>query len=219
MFCTNCGRKNEEGMAFCGYCGSPLIRNGEKHVVPHASNQTQHESAPQHHNPPPQVQYTRQTQFKPQYGNMSPQQYGPYGGVSPQGYANTPYARSAFPAPEKKKRKGLIIGLSIAAAAVIIAVVLLLVLPDNSAVVGTWFSDDRGVVLEFRENGLIVSHSADGPDEGTYTYRAGRKEGVITADDETFEFSLSGSAIDVDGIGRFKKTDEDFDMQEFISQY
>ena len=213
MYCTNCGRKNEEGMAFCGYCGSPLNRNGENPAVSHTFN------PPQHQNPPPQVQHTKQTQFKPQYNNISPQQYGPYGGVAPHGYANTPYVRSASLAPEKKKRKGLIIGLSVAAAAIIIAVVLILALPDNSVIVGTWFSDDRGVALEFRGNGLVVSHSVDGRDEGTYSYRSGRKEGVITADDKAFEFSMSGGAIDVDGIGRFKKADEDFDIQEFISQY
>jgi hypothetical protein len=207
MFCTNCGRQNDEGMAYCENCGNPLETSvAEKRVPP----QPRAGVSSSYGNLQPQVQYAQQN---------NPMQHGPFGSVPPQTpYVNSPYGPAFSPAPAKKKKTGLIVGLSVGAAAVILAVVVILLIAGRPPVVGTWYSEDRGVILEFKENGIVVSRSASGRDEGNYTFNANNDTGMIKADNNTYEYTMRGKTIDVENIGQFKKADADFDTQEFINE-
>lgn len=178
MFCTNCGRQNDERASFCEYCGRSLNT--------------------------PAAEYSGN---QPQYGYSTP---------TPQYSAQNPYSPSA---PLKKNRKGLLLVILIASVVVISAIAVMLFVSTASPVVGTWYSESRGTVLEFRKNGIVVSRTVNGRDEGSYSYSAQDESGVITADKETYEFSLEDDWMDVDGIGKFKKADQNFDIQEFIDQY
>lgn len=213
MFCTNCGRQNDEGMAYCENCGNPLkFSAAENTSSPQPSYPNQAGSAPQYGNSQPQARYAPH-QSPPQA------QYGPYGSVPPQAaYANPPYAPAFSPAPAKKKNTGLIVGLSVGATAVILAVVIIVLLAGKPPVIGTWYSEDRGVALVFKENGIVVSRSASGPDEGNYTFDVNSDTGEIKADNRTYDFMIRGNIIYVESVGEFIKADDGFDLQEFLDE-
>ncbi len=195
MFCTNCGRKNDAGAAYCENCGAslePPVNNRQS--VPENTPYAQPGGYPQ------SAPYT-QPVIPPAY----PMEQPPY---NPQ-----------QPPAAKKKKTGLIVGLALGGVAVIAAIVLLVILTASSAVVGTWYCEERGVVLEFQKDGIVVSHTVDGSDEGNYSFDSGNKEGVITADDEEFDFSLDGREIEIEDVGQFRKAENSFDPDEFLKAY
>lgn len=194
MYCTNCGRRNDEGVSFCVYCGTVLESTPKSASYPPGGNDAAA-------NRPPQTQTW--------YYGAAPQPQYPYGG------ANT----AAPAAPIKKNHKPLILGLIAGGVVFIAAVVLVVVLTAKSAVVGTWYSEERGIVLQFKENGLVISRSAGGLDEGTYTLDENSRTGVIKADEDDYGFTLDVDMLKIDGIGKFKRAEDDFDVEEFIEEY
>lgn len=113
----------------------------------------------------------------------------------------------------------MIIGLTLGAVAVIAAIVLVVSLSGSSAVVGTWYCEERGVVLEFQKDSIVVSLTAEGRDEGNYTFNDGSNAGEITADDDEFDFILDGRQILVDDVGKFEKAGSSFDTEDFLDAY
>ena len=188
MFCPSCGRKNDAASVYCDQCGARIE---------------------------PPVPVNRQSVPY----NMP---YAQPGGYPQDAQVTPPYAPQTYYAPQfqpqavKKNRTGLIIGLALGTAAVIAGVALIVSLTDSPAVVGTWYCEERGTVLEFQKSSFVVSHTVEGNDEGNYTFYDDRKKGVITADDNEFEFSLDGRQITVDDVGTFKRANSSFDTEEFL---
>lgn len=192
MICKNCGWQNEAGSRFCEKCGR---------LLEYEYNVTE----------------AQQPAVNPPAG------YG-YTGNDP---ASAPPIVSTWPPlqmppvqaqPEKKKTR-LIIGLAAGGALVIIAVILIAALSGHSPVEGVWYSEDLGVVLEFQNNGLVVSYTPDGRDEGNYTFNSNSNKGMIKADGEEFDFRLEDRRITVQSIGAFQKADKHFDIDDFISGF
>lgn len=163
MYCKNCGALNAEGAAFCTSCGTPLTSDTPEQPV-----QAQ---AP----PPPPQQPPVQYAAPPEYPQAPPAGYPPQ--AYPPQQPAYPYPPQA-PAP-KKKKTGLIIGLSVAAVAILV-VVLILVLggggggAGKSGIGGKWvvvdtegWSDyEEGIIFNFKSNGTLTYEAPKGtPDE------------------------------------------------------
>mgnify|MGYP001265045923 CR=1 FL=1 len=162
MYCKNCGALNAEGATFCTSCGTPLTSDAPEQPV-----QAQAPPPP----PPAPVQYAA----PPEYPQAAPPPGYPPQAYPPQqpGYPYPPQA----PAP-KKKKTGLIIGLSVAAVAILV-VVLILVLGGGggggkSGIGGKWVVVDtegssdyeEGIIFNFKSNGTLTYEAPKGtPDE------------------------------------------------------
>lgn len=119
----------------------------------------------------------------------------------------------------RKSRKGLIIGLiagGIVLAAAVIAAVLLLA--GGQSVVGFWYSEDRGEVIEFKSDNSFYLHSVSDEYKGEYTFDKSKGEGIVTLEGYIHEFTVSKDELDVDEVGTFKKADRNFDSDEFLAQ-
>ena len=156
MICSYCGTSNRENAAFCANCGTPLKapQTGEAAQVP-----------------------------KQVYPAIPGQAYGPpyqQAAYPPQAPYQQPYPGYGYPQhpPVKKKKTGLIIGLSVAAVAILV-VVLILVLGGGggggkSGIGGKWvvvdtegWSDyEEGIIFNFKSNGTLTYEAPKGtPDE------------------------------------------------------
>ena len=128
-----------------------------------------------------------------------------------------PYAPG--PQPPKKSRKGLTIGLVAGGVALIAAAVtLILLLPGGPSIVGLWYSEARGEVLEFRDNGRVYGYDASGEYKGRYEYDPRSGEGVAEFDGEEYAFTVDKNRIAVEDFATFRRADEDFDTDDFIAE-
>jgi hypothetical protein len=82
-----------------------------------------------------------------------------------------------------------------------------------------WYNEDIGVALEFENGGIVVSHTPDGTDEGSYSFNSGSNKGIIEADDENFDFQLEDRRIEVQNIGAFEKAGKSFDVEDFLDDF
>lgn len=128
-----------------------------------------------------------------------------------QGYMDQPAAPmygGSYAAPQKKKKTGLIVGLSVGGAVVVIAIILLLVLLPGggyAGLVGKWY-DESGYygTVEFRGNGTVQMESMGISMSGTYTFDEKDMTGDITisylgASDDT-SFVLNDDRLNIDGV-------------------
>ena len=130
-----------------------------------------------------------------------------------------PYAAPQENAPAYKRKKiGLIVGITLGAAAVI-ALALILALSGKSPVEGTWYSEERGMVLQFQSGELVVSRMPGARDEGNYTFDLGKGEGIITADEEEYRFTMEDDVLLVSGQGSFRRAENGFDIEKFLDEY
>jgi hypothetical protein len=119
----------------------------------------------------------------------------------------------------RKSRKGLVIGLI--AGAVVLAAALaaaLLLLTGGKSVVGMWYSDDRGEVVEFKSDNSFYLHSVSDDYKGEYTFDKSKGEGTVTLEGYKHGFTLSKDEMNVDEVGTFKKAAGNFDADEFLAQ-
>jgi len=212
MFCPNCGRKNDERATFCGDCGAPIETFNNRQNVADTAAYVQ-----------PGVNYPQSAQPAPFYASQVPpgvQQAPPYIQQVQPGIQYTPTYPQQVPLPiPKKKRTGLIIGLVGGAAVVIAAIILIASLSGGSPVLGTWYCEERGIVLTFQNDTVVVSRTVEGKDEGNYTFSEVKGRGEINADDDQFEFTLDGKQLVVEDIGEFRKAGSSFDADEFLDVY
>lgn len=193
MFCSNCGRNNDQGSVYCDHCGAILNSvTDNRQGVPYTASYT------------PPGTYSPGAQFAPPYAPQTPPMM------------QTPFAPPDQPIAVKRKRTGLIVGLVLGAAALIAVIVLIVSLTGTSAVIGTWYCEERGIVLEFQKDSIVLSHTAEGDDEGNYTFNNRSNKGFITADESEFEFLLEDRQIVIDDIGKFRKAGSSFDADEFL---
>ena len=147
----------------------------------------------------------------PQYAyppQPAPPQYPPQS--MPQGFP---------PQPPRKKRTGLIVGLVVGGVLLIAAALaLVFLLPDGPSVVGTWYNESNGIVLDFRNNGRVYVWTADDETKGEYEFDKRDGEGVIFLDDEETEFTLKNGRLVLEDKTSFRSADDDFDIDEFIAQ-
>lgn len=102
---------------------------------------------------------------------------------------------------------------------VVAVIILIAALSGGSPVIGTWYCEERGVVLTFQKDTIVVSQTVEGKDEGNYTFSEVKNRGEITADDDEFGFKLDGKQLVVDDIGEFRKAGSSFDADEFLDAY
>ncbi len=208
MFCTKCGHGNADDSAFCSSCGSPLTTN----LSPTDAGQPADRKPV---TPPQQVNIVPPGQAMPPQG-----QYGQGGYYPPQ----QPYQPQGAYAPypqQKKKKTGLIVGLTVGGVVLIAAVLILLFvwpgfLNQSSSVTGIWYSEDRGEALEFKENGSIRVFTVLKDFRGDYTYDAGTRMGTITVEDDEYRFAVSEDGLYIEDMGNYIKADKDFDIDDFI---
>lgn len=127
------------------------------------------------------------------------------------------YAPCPTPAA-KKKKTGLILGLSLGGAALLaLAAVLLFLWPGwlkPQTVLGMWVSEARGEVLEFRESGSIRVYTASNEFKGRYAFSTGT--GTIEVEDNEYRFAVSDGGLYVENMGNYTKVGEDFDFDGFM---
>ncbi len=121
--------------------------------------------------------------------------------------------------PPRKNRKVLLAALIICgiilAGAAAAAVILL---TAGTQVAGFWYSEDRGEAIKFDANNSFLVYSYGEEQEGRYTYDKAKAKGTINVEGEEYAFTLREDEIDVDGIGKFKKADKDFDIKDFLEE-
>ncbi len=118
-----------------------------------------------------------------------------------------------------KGRKGLVIGLiaGTAALAAVLAAALLL-LTGGRSIVGLWYSEGRGEVIEFRaDNSFYIRSISDGY-KGEYTFDKSTGGGTVTIEGYKYEFTVSKDEVEVDKVGTFKRAAGNFDADEFMAQ-
>lgn len=198
MFCTKCGHSNPDGAAFCSACGNALA-DAKAAAQPASYDQ---QSRP----------------VSPQGGPVPPAPPGQGGYYAPQ----PPYPLQSVYAPTVKKSKtGLIVGLSVGGFVLIAAVVVLLfvwpgLLVQSAAVNGFWYSEDRGEALEFRDSGSVRVYTTADEFKGDYTYDSLKGMGVITVEDEDYQFAVGKDGLYVDGMGSYEQAKGSFDVDDFI---
>ena len=100
-----------------------------------------------------------------------------------------------------------------------VAAILLLGGGDTGIpVAGTWYSEDNGDVLRFKDGGRVTLYAPDDDMRGEYEYDQRTGEGVLTLDDEDYDFAVDDDEIDVDDMGVYERADEDFDIDDFLDE-
>ena len=153
---------------------------------------------------------------KPQSAYVPPRDYSfPVEQPSLTSYSTPPVQQPVA----KKKKTGLIVGLSVGGALILTVVILIAALSGESPVEGIWYNEEIGVALEFQGRGFVISYTLDGQDEGNYTFSSGSNKGIIDADGKEYDFRLEGRRITIQGVGTFTKADKNFDVEDFLSEY
>lgn len=126
-FCTGCGYPLEPGKRYCSVCGKQVEQPDLPDQQGYPSQQTYGAPVPPqgYHQPADDFKTVQVTQANYQ---DQPYQYPQYGNIP---LAATPYTPPQ-PAPPKKSKKGLIIGLSITLAVVIIGLIAILILTGKN---------------------------------------------------------------------------------------
>jgi hypothetical protein len=81
---------------------------------------------------------------------------------------------------------------------------------------GFWYSEDRGEALEFRDNGSIRVYTIDDEYKGDYTYDRKQAIGVVSVEDEDYDFAVTEDGLYVQTMGNYKQAKADFDVDDFI---
>ncbi len=143
--------------------------------------------------------------------------------VRPQEFSLLPENPALTP---KKSRIGLVVGIVAGVLLLAGAAVLSGCFPssDNDrddtgdSVEGIWVNEDKGEILRFRTSGRVTFYNAFDELRGEYEYDAKTEEGVLTLDDEDYDFTVDDDELDVDDMGIFDKEDDDFDIEGFIEE-
>ncbi|MGI6089809.1 MAG: S8 family serine peptidase [Saccharofermentanales bacterium] len=213
MYCSNCGFNNEEGMRFCINCGQQLVpppSAGPGMMPPSQAGQAHQPQFPGQATPPqrgqtpsqipdprvvPPPQFSGQT-VPPQWGQVPPQAPGP---------GMTPYPQFPGPAvparPAKKKKKGLIVALSILGVLILlIAGFLIYSLPLKPKIIldGTRQTLDGSIddlSLSVKTNQLITEvryalDPEDPEDPDAYTVLEDIKGGMFSKEGKLPKLSL-----------------------------
>jgi hypothetical protein len=125
--------------------------------------------------------------------------------------AGMPYV----PAPPKKSRLGLILGI-VGGVVVIGAVLLVLFLMgvlgggvDYSDIEGKWYSST--VMIDFDDDGTLRIVTDEDTIRGEFTYDPDKEEGVIMADDRDYDdldFALNRDTLIIDDVEYYRDRDE-----------
>ena len=100
------------------------------------------------------------------------------------------YQAPAYQAPTpKKKRTGLIIGLSVGGAVLVVAIIVLLALPGNSSVEGIWQNKKYSEVLEFDDDGDVTIYTPRYEIDGEYVYNTSSGKGAIGTDAKAVSYT------------------------------
>ena len=120
----------------------------------------------------------------------------------------------------KKRRTGLIVliiaGVVVVAGAAVAAILLLGGGDKGIPVEGVWYSEDNGDVLRFRDGGRVTLYAPDDDVRGNYDYDQREGEGLLTLDDEEYDFTVIDDELDVDDMGEYERADDDFDIDDFL---
>ena len=122
----------------------------------------------------------------------------------------------------KKKRTGLIIGLS-AGGMVLLAVIAVLLfvwpglLKTSAPVAGIWYSENRGEAIRFGSGSSFDAYTYYGEFEGDYQYDKTKGEGRIEMSDQReFDFVVDNDRLNVEGMGTFDRAAAGFNIDDFI---
>lgn len=138
---------------------------------------------------------------------------------SASGAEEQPMQPSTIASP-KKRGKGLLIGL-IAGGVVLIAAVVLIyfLLFAGTPVLGTWYNDEAGVVLEFDKDGEVTCYTLEGMEKAEYEYDKNKREGSVFVEDTTTQIILDGDRLkyetDYESY-RFERTDKEADIETLV---
>ena len=204
MFCVKCGYQNKDEAKFCFNCGNPLIRpaaadvggDSENAAAPVPSGEEQ-PTAPGIEQPaaPPDIV---QSAAAPEYN------------APPLGYQAP---------PPKKKRTGLIVGLSIGGVVLAAAVVvIILLLSGSESVEGIWCNETHNEVLAFDDDGNVTVYEPTYEVEGTYEFDARSGKGLIITDDREYDFAVRDSQLIVDDRRGYIRMFDNFDIKDFIKE-
>lgn len=129
------------------------------------------------------------------------------------------------PQPQKKSRKGLVIGLSIGGAVLIIAIILLVILlpsrGGSADVAGTWYEETGyGGTIDFRADGTFDMQVAGMTMPGTYTFDKNKNTGKLSinylGESEQEPFKLDGDRLNIGGTWFTKNYVEQFDYNNML---
>jgi hypothetical protein len=132
------------------------------------------------------------------------------------------------PFPQKKNRRGLIIGLSAGAAVLIVAIILLVILlPSRGGsvdVTGTWYEETGyGGTIDFRADGTFDMQVAGMTMPGTYTFDKNKSTGKLSinylGESEQESFKLDGDRLNIGGSWFTKNYVEQFDYGNMMEDF
>jgi len=121
--------------------------------------------------------------------------------------------------PRKKKKTGLIIGIIAAALVVLVGAAALLYFMMTFPVEGQWYSEDRGEVLVFGEDGVVDVINMMGQQTEEFTYSRLKGEGTLSVGKESYDFESEEEEIYIDGLGTYVKAGETFAIAEFMDEF
>ena len=116
---------------------------------------------------------------------------------------------------DPKKSKGLAVMVATGAIALVAATLYFLFLA-GIPVIGEWYNEDMGAVLEFTDNDAVTYYSLEGAKYGTYKYDQYAGKGSAVLDNGSGSFSVSrGNLIFEKGFSetKFIRAEEGFGVE------
>jgi hypothetical protein len=90
---------------------------------------------------------------------------------------------------------------------------------DRFGRLGTWYSEDRGEVLVFNNEGELQSKHLNSVNDAEYEYDIERETGSITIEPFTYKFKMDDGQLNIEGMGIFTEAGNGFEADSFFSDF